>query len=98
MIGLVNPCHPGGRENHQTTVFQNPQSLLPENKSGRWALDGREGEALLMQVCVVTHKLTGQKRACKRVAIQTEMVGLLSGVVGGWPMGILFLREKATLV
>jgi len=31
------------------------------------------GEGSFGQVCVVTQRLTGQKRACKRVQIQTEM-------------------------
>jgi hypothetical protein len=36
--------------------------------------DKKLGEGSFGQVCVVTQKLTGQKRAMKRVAIQTEMV------------------------
>ena len=36
--------------------------------------DKKLGEGSFGQVCVVTQKLTGQKRAMKRVGIQTEMV------------------------
>eukprot|EP00913_Durusdinium_trenchii_P033185 g31067.t1 len=36
-------------------------------------MDQKIGEGSFGQVCVVTHRLTGQRRACKRVAINTDM-------------------------
>lgn len=38
-----------------------------------YVMDQKIGEGSFGQVCVVTHRLTGQRRACKRVAINTDM-------------------------
>ncbi|OLP74353.1 hypothetical protein AK812_SmicGene46131, partial [Symbiodinium microadriaticum] len=37
-----------------------------------YVFDQKLGEGSFGQVCVVTHKITGQRRACKRVCVQTE--------------------------
>jgi len=37
-----------------------------------YVFDQKLGEGSFGQVCVVTHKITGQRRACKRVSVQTE--------------------------
>lgn len=51
-----------------------PLALLPSPPQDYIMDDKKLGEGSFGQVCVVTQKVTGQKRAMKRVAIQTEMV------------------------
>lgn len=44
-----------------------------------YVMEGQLGEGSFGQVCVVTQRLTGQKRACKRVQVQSEMVRWING-------------------
>eukprot|EP00438_Fugacium_kawagutii_P032558 Skav201094 [mRNA] locus=scaffold2562:165817:169473:+ [translate_table: standard] len=61
----VFTCVSGWRDVMVAAMFRQDYYIMDDSQ--------KLGEGSFGQVCVVTHKVTGQKRACKRVAVQTEM-------------------------
>ena len=69
-----------------TRAMLQPSNYTPSRPCAQdYIMDDKKlGEGSFGQVCVVTQKLTGQKRAMKRVAIQTEMVAEQQSSGGEW--------------